>query len=428
MKNSKKYIIIIVGLIIVIGIILFFINSNKMRKEEVEENNGITDTETPVEFVRGDFTEATEQEYYFVSDYMTNFLNALAFESNDVAYELIDKNYAKQKEITKENIISNLKFSNKYQEFEATSIYNWDLTKSMEIYIVKGIVREKDSEDGIKKEFEAILNVDNENSTFSITPYEVGTLDIEKLDADELIKNTVSIDKNNSNQFIISVTNQKIKASKLFNKYISETLYYTNDAYEMLDEEYKNKRFGSIEKYKAYVTENQSFIKELVIESYAVSKKEGHTEYSIMDNYGNIYTFNVTNLLNYTVKMDDYTIPTEEFLQQYSSANVQEQVSLNIGKFFSMLNAKDYDSAYNCLAEGFKQNYFPTVEDFKKYAEENFFKGNKLEGVSFENEGVTYMLTVKISDYRGIDTKVVEKTIIMQLNEGTDFVMSFNVE
>lgn len=426
MKNLKKYIVIIVILILIICVMLFLMKKNK--KQEFNENNGITDIETPAEFVRGDFTEATEQEYYFISNCITTFLNTLSLGTNRGAYELIDKNYAQKNGITEENILSNLRVSDKYQEFEATSIYNWNITENIEIYAVKGIIREKNSENGVKKEFEAIVNVDNENSTFSITPYSVGTLNIEELNADEIIKNAVSIEKKDGNEFIETITNQKMKASKLFNKYLSETLYYTDDAYNMLDEEYRNKRFGSIEKYKQYIKENEEYIKSLVIRSYAVTKKAGYTEYKIMDNYENMYTFKVTKLLNYTVEMDDYTIETEEFIKEYTAANVQNKVSLNIGKFFSMINAKDYESAYSCLAEGFKQNYFPTVEHFKKYVEKNFFKSNKLEGVSFENEGETYMLTLKISDYRGIDTKVIEKTIIMQLGEGTDFVMSFNVD
>lgn len=431
MENRRHMIIILIILVLIIIIGLIYANISKKQEGAGSRNDDesvSSQGEHFIEFKGGSIEPAQENDYYTIDSYMTNFLNSLAFEDSNTAIQLIDKTYAQENNIDVSNITSKLKFSDKYQIYNAIDISYIDLDENKRVYIIEGEILEKESSSGEKKRIDAIINVDFSNVTFSIKPYQEGTLNKESLDTDKMLEEFKSIDKNENNRFVLAQINDKLKASKLFNKYISETLYYPNDAYEMLDEEYKNKRFGSIEKYKAYVTENQSFIKELVIDSYAVSKKEGYTEYRIMDNYGNMYTFNVTNLLNYTMKMDDYTIPTDEFIQQYNSAGVQEQVSLNIGKFFSMLNAKDYDSAYACLAEGFKQNYFPTVDDFKKYAEENFFKGNKLEGVSFENEGETYMLTIKVSDYRGRDTRVVEKTIIMQLNEGTDFVMSFNVE
>ncbi len=431
MNNLKKWIIIVILVIVVCLILVIFIRNDNKNVEEAKissEDNYITDTETKRVFEKPNFIEATEQEYYCNAQYITNFLNALAFDDATSAYEMLDKRYASENEINEGNIIEKLKFSNKYQEFEATDMSKLNLTENSTIIVVHGNIREKGSEDGKKKFLECIVNIDNVNSTFSITPYRTNTLNKEKLDTTKLTDSIVEIEENSNNNYTVTITNQKIKATKLFNKYISEALYYTDIAYESLDEEYRNLRFGSLEKYKEYISENAKYIENLVIDSYGVTKKTDYNEYRIIDNCGNTYLFNVTNLLNYSLKLDEYTIPTDEFIQAYNQGDIHEKVSLNIGKFFDMINAKDYNSAYNCLSEGFRQNYFKTVEEFKVYMQENFFEINSLTGVELSNEGEIYMATVNISDYKNNNTNVVKKTFIMQLGSGIDFVMSFNVE
>ena len=42
------------------------------------------------------------------------------------------------------------------------------------------------------------------------------------------------------------------------------------------------------------------------------------------------------------------------------------------GKFIRYIEEKDYDKAYALLYPDFKNNYFPTEEDFAKYAQEKF--------------------------------------------------------
>ena len=39
---------------------------------------------------------------------------------------------------------------------------------------------------------------------------------------------------------------------------------------------------------------------------------------------------------------------------------------MNIDKFFQMINRQDYDAAYNCLAQSYRNNYFTTEEEFEK--------------------------------------------------------------
>ena len=97
---------------------------------------------------------------------------------------------------------------------------------------------------------------------------------------------------------------------------------------------------------------------------------------------------------------------------------------MNIQKVFDALNDKDYKYAYSKLADSFKSNYFPTLESFETYAKKTFGTGNSVKYNRFI-ETANYC-TFEISI--GKNKNAITKTIIMKLEEGTDFVMSFNVD
>ena len=77
---------------------------------------------------------------------------------------------------------------------------------------------------------------------------------------------------------------------------------------------------------------------------------------------------------------------------------------------------------YNKLDDTFKQTNFKTVQDFANYATQNF-AGKQLKYEECQQQGNLYIFDIKIID----GTKQTSKRMIMQLKDGTDFVMSFNV-
>ena len=88
------------------------------------------------------------------------------------------------------------------------------------------------------------------------------------------------------------------------------------------------------------------------------------------------------------------------------------------------INAKDYKYAYNCLAGSFKNNYFKTQSEFENYARANFYENNTVTYNNFEKQGDLCICNVTIIDTKTANKK--QKTFIMQLGEGTEFVMSFD--
>ena len=128
--------------------------------------------------------------------------------------------------------------------------------------------------------------------------------------------------------------------------------------------------------------------------------------------------------MNFSIILDTYTIDLPEFTEKYNSANENQKVALNIDKFMTAINAKDYKYAYNCLAGSFKNNYFKTEAEFENYAKANFYESNTVAYNTFETQGDLYTYSVTITDTKTANKK--QKTFIMQLGEGTEFVMSFD--
>lgn len=209
-----------------------------------------------------------------------------------------------------------------------------------------------------------------------------------------------------------------------FDDYKTYMLENPEQAYNLLDKEYREKRFGNIDGYKTYIANNKEMISNNSLESYKISVDDEKSQYICLDQYGNYYIFTENAIMDYTVILDTYTIDIPQFTEKYNSATDQQKVALNIDKFIQAINSKDYKYAYNCLADSFKNNYFKTQEDFENYAKENFYSNSTVGYKEFDTQGEYYTYSVILTDKETGAQK--NKTFIMQLGEGTDFVLSFD--
>lgn len=98
------------------------------------------------------------------------------------------------------------------------------------------------------------------------------------------------------------------------------------------------------------------------------------------------------------------------------------------GKFVRYIENKEYDKAYALLYPDFKNNYFPTVEDFSKYAQEQF--PSTLITVEYDNierQGKYYILFTTITTPLNTDYEMEQKFILIE-NTFNDFQLSFDVK
>ena len=234
--------------------------------------------------------------------------------------------------------------------------------------------------------------------------------------------------ENECNQLEIKGTTQERLINEYLEDYKNNALNFTDDAYELLDKQYREAKFGSIEEYKQYINNNKSEIEDIELSKYQANETDDCTEYICIDQYNSYYIFHVTNPGSYTLFLDTYTVDLPEFAEKYNKASEQEKVVLNINKIITALNAKDYHYIYSKLAYSFKNNYFQNQEILERYLRENINEKVVVSYDKFSKQGNLYTYEIRITD-EGIETYLNKKmNIVMQLNEGTDFVMSFSIE
>lgn len=273
-----------------------------------------------------------------------------------------------------------------------------------------------------------ILREDIENNTFSIDELEKNYDNINQINLET--KNVQEIKNNGNNEFnYINMSEEQI-CREYYDRFSKLELENTQEAYELLDNEYKNERFPTLNEYKEYVNENKDIIENGVLSKYSVDYKDDYTEYVLVDIYDNTYTLQATSVMKYTIKLDNYTIKVDNYEQDYASLSEEEKVQSNVYIFLQMINTKDYKHAYELLDNTFKSNNFDTLEKFKEYVQNNFFNYNlnNYNKIKIQEEGNYYVYDTEIKESSSSVAEKKKLTVIMQLKEGTDFVMSFSVE
>lgn len=198
--------------------------------------------------------------------------------------------------------------------------------------------------------------------------------------------------------------------------------------YELLDKDYKQIKFGSLENFKQYIEINKAEIIGINPQQYQVTDGENNTkQYVIIDQNGHYYIIREKGVLDYSILLDTYTIDLPEFTEKYNHSTEEQKVLFNIQKCFEAINQRDYKYVYNKLDETFRNNNFETLAEFETYVKKNFFSKNKLAVGKTEKQGNLYLYNITISDATEKETNTKKKNFVMQLKEGTDFVMSFGI-
>ena len=267
-----------------------------------------------------------------------------------------------------------------------------------------------------------IVNINEEDNLFSIEPLLNNELDIEQIKTED-----IQIEPTEENNIInISMTQENLCKEYIY-FYKKLLLLKPEEAYKYLDEEYKKIKFGNIENFEKYINDNKEELKTIRLEKYDVYKQDEYTQYTLVDQYDNYYIIKETSLMEFTVMMDNYTIGLPEVVEKYNSASDLEKANINIMKFFTAINNKDYTYAYNRLDKTYRDNNFKTQADFEKYIKENFYTNNTVKYEKATKEGNLYVLDLVITNDDNSMEKT-EKTVIIKILEGFDFVMSFNLE
>ena len=384
--------------------------------------------------------------FYTIESYINKFILYSQAGNKEAIYSILDKEYIVKNDITKDTVLDYVQnIKDKDTKLIIRKMYVKETEKN-EIYYVYSLL-EKDHT-GNQVFFKVYK--DKTNATCSIS-----LMDIDEFN--QVIKNKKEIaekeiQKNEYNTIKTSILTDEQKATRIFEFFIHSEIYYTDYAYnELLNDDYKQAIFGSLEEYKKYINRNYDNLTSMDISSikkeedfkkeeeyneylrnlkrnrldkYSIERNDNYTRYTIMDTLGNLYIFDETEPFNYKVMLDNYTIDFPEFIAKYNGATLQEKVAINIQKFINAIEDKSYYYAYNCLAESFRNNYFKTEQDFENYAKQNIYEQNKIQYKNFEQHGDVYTCSVILTNEK--TNEQMTKTFIVKLGSGTNFELSFD--
>lgn len=117
----------------------------------------------------------------------------------------------------------------------------------------------------------------------------------------------------------------------------------------------------------------------------------------------------------------------QEELAEVKKMAEKKRMTFYFSKFITYIEEKDYGKAYSILYDEFKQNYFPTYESFKEYAEKKYPDFMRIEHTYMSRQGEYYILTVDIYDL--LTNKLVEEQqrYVIKENDFYDYALSFEV-
>lgn len=400
-KIIKILIAIIAIVVIMISIVTIILIQTKSNTDGAEEIMG----------------EDVDEEEYKIAK--TN--NVIEFE---IARNLIQRyiNYIEMNNTEAINQISEneIKFNLKKDgntEFFINEMYGISLYSETR-YFIKG----ETSADN--EEYYIVLDVDFTNNTYRLQQITIDKYN-EEINKEHTESNTkaISIDKNSYNENReVGIDETYSLLSGYVNQYKSYLDKNLEKAYELLDDEYREKKFqNSYEKFVKYINNIKQELSYKEMMSYTKNSDGYEVEIGEEDSF----IFKTNELGKYTILLDSYTIKTQDFIDKYNELSATNKVGTNIDKIFKMLNNKEYEQIYDCLSDAYKANNFETYTKFENYIKEKFFNYNYVGESKVQEEQQYYLANIIYSDGIGSAAEYRKVSIIMRLDNDAEFTIAF---
>ena len=409
--NRKVLIIGLILLLVISGTITIALIKiiNNPKETEIEEQLGDVETE----FKREKVSNSTV--FYTVEDCINFYIDSVKAEEKDKIFELLDLEYINENNINQENV---LKYAEKSKySFIALDMYESELHNVCN-YIVKGVA--DDGTYNTKMYFR--VGLDTNNFSFNIMP--LSAKKYNSIDEIEEKENIVEIPNNDANSYQYNRIRENEIIEKILKYYCDLTVNNAKKAYDMLEQEYREKRFDKYSKFQDYIKKRSENLKQARVAGYSVKEEENKKTYTVVDQDGRVYIFKQKSIMNFTVQMDDYTLETDEYKEKYMNSTVVDKIKLNVNKFMEMISNYDYDEAYGLLDETYKKNNFKTEKSYEKFIEQHFYDSNAYSIEKIETDAQDYIITISVREGASASTPEKKNKIAMRLGENTEFTMA----
>ena len=417
MKKDKILMAIIVVILMLITTTVILIitlrNDNDLKPENV-----VKEKEEIVEYVKPIQVEVSKiytiRTWNLIDDCLKKYFENI--DNENILKDITDLK-------SEENIINQCKkikqSSNKFNYY-TEEMYNIN-TENNNIYWSKGAIMT----DSQKYEVYMMIVTTQESQTYRISTISQEDYRnvIDNRYSENLLNNIV-IEENENNLLGIALADDTSIINKYFNFFIDNCYADVENAYKLLDKDYREKRFTTIQNFLEYTKEARNNLENFKLSSYTKDDISSTAKYTITDSNESVYILKVNGVMDFSIQLDNYTIETDEFVKKYNDANDETKIRTNIDKFMKMLNNYDYESAYNLLDENYKNNNFKTLDSYKKYLQSNLNITNYYVIDSIISQGNYYIIKLTTKSAATVSATTQVKQIIMALGEGTDFTMS----
>jgi len=385
-KNIFKYLIIIAIVVLVIVATVLIILNTKVKNPNIQEDVG-----------EEDLPELEIDESIEKIDQINTF-------------SMVEK-------IVNSNIDSNTTFF-------ATEIYfqEIDVVLAYRLYVFGEIF------DIVNQSYQNVffaIDFDEESSNYKITQKK---LDIEQSEYEQIAKSGAQkylITDNYNGEFLQEDISDNLVVKRYFDYYKMLMITNPEKAYSLLDDEYKKIKFENYNNFYTYINNKIAQIKAMELSKLQVNYFDDEKQYVAYSNYSDYYIFQVKDVMDFSVLLDQYLVDIPQFVTKYEASDIRIKTALNINKFIMGINDKNYAYVYTLLADSFKNNIGVTdVNSLEKYLKENFYENNEIEFLIFEEQGSYYTYSATLKDKNSSVNKEIK--FVMKLEDGTNFKMSFS--
>lgn len=144
---------------------------------------------------------------------------------------------------------------------------------------------------------------------FGILYYYINNKDKYTFEKNENYRSYLKIERYDANEYIPVYMTEEDIVKKYLNDYKNNMIYDINESYNMLNKEYREKRFGSLDSYKEYVDRIMSTATySMEVDKYSVTKSNGMKIFNIYDTSGYQYIIKEKSIMDIEIFLDEKTV------------------------------------------------------------------------------------------------------------------------
>lgn len=289
---KKKILIITIFVVVLLVFIIYFF----YNKANVQYSSSIVENISDINEAY-DVKTCTEKFYNYCKDYLTS--------NPSIIYGLLDEEYIKYYDLTKNNFKKYIDVSNS-DSIQIEEVYKIQERNNIGMYIVKSKLLLKNSD--IMNDFNIILKIDKKNNTYSIflNNYieDKGYSKLSIGDKVNIKLKGIMEDSDLNNKYDPS-NNKKItdNVEDIFGDYTYMCIFYEKEAYNLIDNEIKEK-YSTYDIFDKYITDNIIDLVTMDLYSYSDVQKDNFIEYKCTSTTGQVFTFKVKSYITYTVTIE----------------------------------------------------------------------------------------------------------------------------